>query len=92
MTYTATLRIQNAYPDSRKLWVEPWGDMVLMGAGATLDIVATGPVGKCLEVVNDESEMFIYAWPGSTVKVFYSGKIVSNCDIPCPQLPVSTNT
>lgn len=86
-TYTSRLRIQNSCAASRKLWIEPWGDEILMEPHSTLEVVAKGPTGECLEVVNDESDLTVYGWPHSTLTVFRSGTIVREYEIPAPSIP-----
>ena len=86
--YTAYLRVQNSSRNSRKLWIEPWGDEILMQPGATFDIVAKGPEGDCLEVANGDSDIVVYGWPKSTLVVLQAGARLMEYLTPAPSTPL----
>ena len=58
------IRVQNAGSSSKNLWIEPWGDQIVMQPEDAFEIVANGPVGDCLEVACANSDIVIYAWAG----------------------------
>jgi hypothetical protein len=86
-TYTSNLRVQNSSSISTKLWIEPWGDAVSIPPGVTVDVVAKGPTGDCLEIVNGDSDIVIHGWPQSTLAVFQSGELIREYPIPAPSTP-----
>jgi hypothetical protein len=86
-SYTSNLRVQNSSSNSKKLWVEPWGDTVLIPPGVTLEIVAKGPTGDCLEVESGDADIAIYGWTGSTLAIFQSGERIREYLIPPPPTP-----
>ena len=89
-SYTSKLRVQNSCREARRLWIEPWGDEIVMAPGVTFEIVANGPVEDCLEVANGDSDMTVYGWPRSTLAVFQSGEIIREYQIPAPSTPSRT--
>jgi len=55
-----------------------------MQSGVVFEVVAEGPMGDCLEVEVKDSEVFVYGWSESTVRVLEQGKIVREYTIPSP--------
>jgi uncharacterized protein affecting Mg2+/Co2+ transport len=84
LKYTSSIRIRNSSSGPKRLWVEPWGDEITMQSGVVFEVVAEGPVGDCLEVEAKDSEIFVYGWSQSIVRVFELGKIVREYTIPSP--------
>jgi hypothetical protein len=86
-TYSAMIRVQNSGSSSKNLWIEPWGDQIVMQPGDVFEIVANGPVGDCLEVASADSDIVIYGWPESTLSVLRSEKVLREYRIQAPPTP-----
>ncbi len=50
--------------------LEPWGESYSMPAGAVFRVVAEGPDGEDPEVAFQDGSIVVWAWPGSTVRLF----------------------
>jgi hypothetical protein len=84
---TDRLRLQNSDKVDMILHLEPWGEQFAMSAGTTLEIIAKGPDGDCLEIVFEDNNVLVYAWTGSVISVFQKGTKVFSCNIPVPPTP-----
>jgi hypothetical protein len=69
------------------LWIEPWGDQLVLPAGAVAELRASGPEGGDLEMVPEEGDLTVFAWPGSTLQVFASGSLLCDFSNPVPSVP-----
>ena len=67
-------RIQNPGEGPLDIILEPWGRQLTLSPLAEGEVVATGPDGGCLEIVERLGRVTIYGWPGSTVTVMLDGK------------------
>ena len=65
--HRVTLRNDRPYP--LDVYVEPWGDHLVMPPGASLDVTARSPLEGALEVSVSEGGMTVYAWSGATFEV-----------------------
>ena len=87
-SYNSALRIQNSLTTPVCLRLEPWGEEIAFPAGAMFNILASGPVGDCLEVEHQPECVVVYGWPGSTLRVFDGEILVQDCSIPVPPTPL----
>ena len=85
--HSQRVRLTNSGDKPKDLWVEPWGDQVPTQQGETLEVVAVGPPGGCLEVAVSDFEIFVYGWPQSTLSISSSTGMVWHYNIPAPQTP-----
>jgi hypothetical protein len=85
-----SLRITNSYKDDLKLFIEPWGEELLIPPNLTYAIIAEGPFGDCLELEFGDRTIIVYGWPGSAVSVFDGSKRLCDCRVPAPSTPTSS--
>ena len=85
--FSSALRVRNATSVPKKLWIEPWGDELVLESGVVLTIVAYGPSGDCLEVMDGDPGITVYGWPGSTLRLFKATQLMSDYSIPAPSTP-----
>lgn len=88
--YVQHLRIQNSEPHSLALYLEPWGEELLIEPNATYELAARGPEGDCLHVDLAPGQVTIYGWSGSVISVYHKGEILLNCETPAPAIPERT--
>jgi len=69
------------------LWIEPWGDEIVLPTGAVGELRATSPEAGDLEIVPEERGVVIYAWSGATLQVFASGSMLQDYTYPVPYVP-----
>jgi hypothetical protein len=69
------------------LCIEPWGDVIFIGAGAKVSVVASGPTGDCLHVEVGQGNISIYGWPGSSLSVFSGENLIREFPNPVPTTP-----
>ena len=69
--HVVTLRITNHQPESITFRLEPWGDEYPMPSGATFEVIVTGPTDAPIEVELAVVDATVWAWPGSTARVFH---------------------
>jgi hypothetical protein len=46
------------------LYLEPWGEELLISPNATYDVTARGPQGDCLHVDFAPGQITVYGWIG----------------------------
>ena len=56
------------------LRLEPWGEEYTVPPGATVQVVARGPLGDSIEIEWGSGQVTVYGWPGSVVSVERRGK------------------
>jgi hypothetical protein len=79
------LVVHNKHPHSVELWLEPWGDRLLMPEDARYEVIVKGPDANCIEVVQfSENRIFIWGGSGSTLSVFSGGAQLRECSVPVP--------
>jgi len=71
---TVTVRLHNNGADHLAVLVEPWCEQYSLPPAASFDLVAKGPERALLEIDSRPTEMTIYGWTGSVVRVFKDGK------------------
>lgn len=69
------------------LWLEPWGDEISLLPDKAVEVRAIGPLGDCLAVEQMPSDIALYGWPGSTLRVFDGELLVLDLSIPAPETP-----
>jgi hypothetical protein len=84
---TSKLRIHNQADSTRKLFVEPWGDELLMPPDAKFEIFATGASWDCFEVSIGMSETVLYGPAQSTIRVTHLGETLLDYTTPTPPTP-----
>ena len=85
--YVQNLRIQNSQSQPVTLYLEPWGEELLISPNATYEFAARGPEGDCLHVDFAPAQITIYGWSGSVISVYHNDKMLRNCEIPAPATP-----
>jgi hypothetical protein len=81
------LRIRNSRSEDLSIYIEPWGDELLIAADAICEIASDGPSDGFLEVESAEDRLTVYGWPGSTLSVYQDGQLVCDCTVQAPQTP-----
>jgi hypothetical protein len=84
---TQVLRLKNSCNRDLTLYVEPWGDELVMQANEVYDILAQGPVGDTIEIEYSENYWVLYGWPGSVLSISRQGTSVRDYAIPAPTTP-----
>ena len=84
---TERLSLRNSHRGILRLFVEPWGEELLMPPNVTYQIVAEGPQGDSLELDIGERSVTVYGWPGAIASVFDGGKLLCECSVPAPLTP-----
>lgn len=56
------------------LFLEPWGEEFQMQSGKVFEFIAKAEQKGSFEIAIVEEDIIIYAWSGSTVKVFCDGE------------------
>jgi hypothetical protein len=69
-----SFRLKNSRKDTVELRLEPWGESCELGAGASVEVRASGPAGDSLEIDSGDDAITVYGWAGSTVSIFLDGK------------------
>jgi len=70
LTHETRLRVTNPDTTEATLLLEPWGETYAMPAGGVFEVHAEGPEGGAMEVAVEKSVVAVWAWPGSTVRLF----------------------
>lgn len=70
----ATLRLTNSQARAIDLFLEPWGEVYVMPAGATFEVMARGPRGGTLEIAVADSDITVWGWAGSVVALSHEGE------------------
>lgn len=69
----------------REVMVEPWGQLVTVPPGATLELRFAGPDAGATETEDTGEALIVYGWAGSTVLAVLDGEVVLDMrDIPTP--------
>ncbi|HLL06544.1 MAG TPA: hypothetical protein VK539_38590 [Myxococcaceae bacterium] len=78
MNLKFTTRITNSHNSAVKLFIEPWGELYQLQAGASVDILVEGP-GRgdttqstdagLLEVEYSVDQITVWGWSGSKLEV-----------------------
>lgn len=88
MTFASDERtIRNETGVPRLVFVEPWGMPLTLLPNAAFRIVATSQQEGVLELAEDNEGITVWAWPGSTAKVFLGDQLVHAFDSQVPEVP-----
>jgi hypothetical protein len=86
-TFEDVQTVTNTGTAPLKVWFEPWGMPHMLPPGESFRVVCrSNKVGQ-LEVVEAEGSVAVYAWPGSTLRVFNGEALVDDCSNSVPDLP-----
>jgi hypothetical protein len=66
---SGVLVVANSQSDDVKLTLEPWAEERTLPAGATAEIMFSGPPGGRLEVELVPGGVIVYGWEGSLLEV-----------------------
>jgi hypothetical protein len=71
------------------LAIEPYGDLFWLEPGASVRLVAKGPAGGSLHVLDVPDRIELFLWPGATGTLFQAdnGAVVEEYRVPIPALP-----
>ena len=72
-TRTETIRISNGRITEISFCLEPWGDVIAMPPGSSLEIVTTGLNEGQTEVYYEDQRIVFYGWNGSDSVIFRDG-------------------
>jgi hypothetical protein len=86
MTYKSSISISNRTDQLFTLHLEPWGEQIPMPADSAFQIVVEAKEPGEIEVEYGCSDIVIWAWAGSTLKVLSNGKEIG--DVPGIDRPV----
>lgn len=90
--YSQTIEIKNPYEYSINIYLEPWGEELELQAGKTFVVSAFAENQGEFEIEDKRDEIFIYAWSGSTVKVFCERIEIGGNRPIVPEVPVGFST
>ncbi|MCI0885848.1 MAG: hypothetical protein J4N92_06625 [Chloroflexi bacterium] len=76
--HTCKWSYTNPKPYTIDFVMEPWGDVIAMPPGKTYEVIAQGPKSGELEKRVTASQVTVYAWPGSSLKVMSDGVDITN--------------
>jgi hypothetical protein len=72
--FKQVIRYQNASDQKSLLIIEPWAEQYSIEPGDKVDIVGEGgDLSSGFEVKHADSELIVYGWVGSVVKVWRNG-------------------
>lgn len=84
--------ISNPLDEPLEVWFEPWGMPHTLTPDLSFRVVAMSDRQGELEIVWDGSQIAVYAWPGSTMRVYCGEQLIDDFSIVCPELPPGTST
>ena len=65
------MRLINPRETETPLVLEPWGEMFTIAAGEAVEVLAEGPVTDTIEVAFEDGSIFVWGWPGSSVRLIH---------------------
>jgi hypothetical protein len=93
MNFQSRVQVDNQGDKDIMVCIEPWGDVLNLKPRSSFSIVAESPLEGELDVVRqDDGDCTVYAWTGSTCKVFCDDQIVQAYLYPVPGLPPGWST
>jgi len=72
-----TLRFSNTSPGDVRVVLEPWATAVVLGAGATVDVISSGAEGV-IEVEYGFDRVVFYGWPGAVLHLASHGAVLES--------------
>ena len=90
MKFETSITLQNSDEDSLTLHLEPWGEQHLILSGASVRLVATAEQSGEFEIEYATKNIFVWAWPTATLKVFADSEEITTAatGIPVPAGPL----
>ena len=85
-------KLRNVRKSVIVLKLEPWGETHSVAPGAEIELIARGPSGDALEVQWGRSEVTVYGWPGSVVRLVRRGEMLDLHRLPAPYVPPGMRT
>src|SRR4051812_10300586 len=71
MAFASEIALTNRSAAPSEVWIEPWGDFVLLEAGATLRVAAQAAEAGAFEVACGEGAgVTVWAWPSARVRCY----------------------
>ena len=70
---TLTARLTNSSASTKRLVLEPWGEVYEFPPGAIAEMVAEASTAGFPEFDYADEQITIYGWPGSIVTLFMNG-------------------
>src|SRR5207253_3046285 len=71
--YESSIHVTKSSGKSLLFHLEPWGDQIEMGSGATFVLCAEAAQPGSFEIERGEDEIIVWAWPTASVKIFSEG-------------------
>jgi hypothetical protein len=97
MYWRGRFRVQESFEDMQvvtntgatplQVWFEPWGIQHPLKPGESFRVEGRSAEAGQLEVVEADSTIAVYGWPGSTLRVYSRETLVDDIDIVLPELP-----
>jgi len=79
------LLLHNHFDSQKELWIEPWGDSIILSPNATYLLIGDGPPGGSLEFDLQADGFAVYGWSRSILTIFDEERnIVWHNPIPVP--------
>jgi hypothetical protein len=82
-----SFEITNSEAISINVTAEPWATTFQVHTGETLRFVAASEKPGSFEVVREGSDVALYGWPESTLKIFRNGIVIEDFTLPFPDIP-----
>jgi hypothetical protein len=83
----ATETIANNGSADLDVWIEPWGDCVVLPAGGQIVVSGHSTHDGQFELERRESSVVLYGWPGCTLTVRDGDVVIRTFDNPVPAIP-----
>lgn len=62
LSQTVKIRIRNSLSVDRELWIEPFGDFVIVPSGGSVDIILNEKRGEISEIEIKDTLFLIHVW------------------------------
>lgn len=85
--FERTESVTNTGSEVLEVHLEPWGCIHTLQPGRVLRVVARGARNGDLEVVRTPDTVTVFAWPGTTAKVFEGDVLVEDLSTSVPEVP-----
>lgn len=85
--YQDSLDVVNNEPSPIEVTFEPWGRSRHIAACTSVRVDAASDLPGVLELVTTPGRAVVYAWSGSTMKVYDNGSLIADFNTPVPLLP-----
>jgi hypothetical protein len=90
MKFETSVTLRNSDEASLTLHLEPWGEQHSVLPGASVRLVATAEQSGEFEVEHTARNIFVWAWPTATLRVFAGAEEITSAAtvIPAPAGPL----